>query len=184
MHHIHVYKPTVEIELTSDTSSLEFADILESLSFMVNHKGLKNVSIEDLEIFAGRPCESYIGYGENVEDALKTFCRKVAPDNIQAIIIYAFTSNNLITGAHALEKFVDSCSDMFDFTVKWGINRAGKELKSEKILVLYSTEKATPNRMINNSYQVEEYLAYRKVMLPLGISSIIKKGDINWEFFK
>lgn len=151
---------------------------------MVNHKGLKNVNIEDLEIFAGKTCEAYIEYSESVNDALKTFCRKVAPDEIQALIIYAWTSNNVIRDAHIIKNFVDECSSTYNFNIKWGINRAGKEKKGGKILVIYSTEKATPNRMINNSYQVEEYLAYRKVMLPLGMDAMIKKGDNNWEFYK
>ena len=70
MHHIHVYKPSVDLELTSEMSSLELIDIQESLALMINHNGLINVSVEDLDIFAARPCQSYIGYSEkNVEDA-------------------------------------------------------------------------------------------------------------------
>ena len=187
MHHIHVYKPSVDLELTSEMSSLELIDIQESLALMINHNGLINVSVEDLDIFAARPCQSYIGYSEkNVGDALETFCRQVAPDDLQAMIIYAWTSNNnVIREAHALEDFVESCSDMYGFTIKWGISRVGKEQRCAKLLVLFTTEKAAPNETTDKKiYQVEENFSHRKVMLPLGVGVKIKKGDINWEFFK
>lgn len=184
---VEVYKPQIEIKIMNDLSSLEKADILESLSLMINGRGLMSVSVEDLEILEGRPCESFIGYSEkNVEDALETFCRKTAPDDIQAMIIYAWTSNNnIIREAHALEDFVESCSDMYGFTIKWGISRVGKEQRCAKLLVLFTTEKAAPNETTDKKiYQVEENFSHRKVMLPLGVDVKIKKGDINWEFFK
>ena len=184
---IHIYKPQVEIRIVNDhISSLEKADILESLSFMINGRGLMSVSVEDIQMFAGRACEAYIGYNATVKDALETFCRQVAPDDIQAMIIYAWTSNNnVIREAHALEDFVESCSDMYGFTIKWGISRVGKEQRCAKLLVLFTTEKAAPNETTDKKiYQVEENFSHRKVMLPLGVDVKIKKGDINWEFFK
>ena len=165
-------------------SSLKITDTLESLALIINnHSGLMNVSVEDLKMFAGRTCKAYIGYSNNVDDALETLCRKVDPGDIQAIIIFAWTSNNVIRDAHIIEDFVEECSSMYEFSIKWGINRVGKKTGA-KLLALYSTEKAVPNQTAEKPYEVEESFAYRRMMLPLGIDVTLEKGKIDWEFFK
>lgn len=182
MHNIHVYKPSVEIELTSKMSSLEMTDVLESLSLMINNRGLMNVNVEDLKMLAGRPCDAYIGYSEkDVEDALNTFCIKTAPDDIKALIIYGWTS--YIKDAHRIRRFANECTTAFHMEIKWGIQYTNKQIGS-KILVLYSTKKAASHQAAEEPYQVEESYTYRKVLFPLGISAKMKKGDIDWNFFK
>jgi hypothetical protein len=67
--------------------------------------------------------------------------------------------------------------------IKWGIQYTNKQIGS-KILVLYSTKKAASHQAAEAPYQVEESHTYRKVVFPLGISAQMKKGDIDWKYFK
>lgn len=183
MHNIHVYKPSVEIKLASEMSSLEMTDVLESLSSILNNRGaLKDLSAEDLKMLAGRKCEAYIGYSDkSLEDALNSFCIKTAPDDIKALIIYGWTS--YIKDAHRIRRFANECTTAFHMEIKWGIQYTNKQIGS-KILVLYSTKKAASHQAAEAPYQVEESHTYRKVVFPLGISAQMQKGDIDWNFFK
>jgi len=183
MHKIHIYKPSMVVELASEMDSLKMTDVLESVQSMINTRGgLKDVSVEDLKILAGRNCEAYIGYSEKgLEDALNTFCIKTAPDDIRALIIYGWTSH--IKDAHRIRRFANECTTAFDMEIKWGIQYTNKQIGS-KILVLYSTKKAASHQAAEEPYQVEESYTYRKVVFPLGISAQMKKGDIDWKYFK
>jgi len=171
---IHIYKP-FEIKIVNEhLSSYEKALVLASF------KDLVDACFEDLaNVAVRRPFEVVIEHGD-INQALDSFRRSTAPDDIKAILICAWVASSskvIRETTRTLNDFAE-CASSLGILVKWKI-ACSEQDQTDKLMVLFSREEAAPEETVI-PYYVEEYNSNRIINMPFAATVLMKKGEVPY----